>query len=380
MGGGKIRPLIKHLYVWYQALTMPWNKNFNIQQFPGKRKSSVRILWENIVWTFKYKEPCKYYFAYGLDIKGKNPNDYVGYSEFRMMRNILNIRQRENLDTLYTFNYLALTRDKFVFYQYCDSLGIPHPKILALVKHGKISYAGNKKMFAEPLESILAKNIDAFCKEVSGESGKGAFVLEIKDGNIKINNCDSDINDLANRIGDAYFIIQERLFNHKEIDKIYAHSLNTLKLYTFLHDDGTVEYCGAILRFGVNGSIVDNASQGGFFVGVNNGGTLMDEGYFEPGKRKNLVVYGVHPDTNVKFAGIKIPYWDDIVETAKDFHQYFYGVPSIGWDIAITNNGFSFTETGEDWEIPAPQMAYGGLRKEFYRTHGKALKIKLRSY
>lgn len=328
------------------------------------------MLWENIVWAFKYKEPCLYYFAYGLDIQGHNPNDYVGYSEFRMMRNILNIRMRENLKTLYTFNYLALTRDKFVFYQYCESFGIPHPKTIALLDSNRI-------------DDFLQKNdgMDAFCKENTGESGKGAFTLRIEKGILFINGEKADKKTLAEKIGDGCFIVQERLHNHKLIDRIYPHSLNTLKLYTFLHDDGNVEYLGAIIRFGVGGSVVDNASQGGFFVGIKEDGILMDTGMYEPGTRQNLIVNGCHPDTGVRFAGIRLPYWEDLVEKAKSFHkQGFYGVPSIGWDIAITDTGACFTETGEDWEIPVPQCVYGGWRELFYRTHGKALKIKLRNY
>ena len=43
-------------------------------------------------------------------------------------------------------------------------------------------------------------------------------------------------------------------------------------------------------------------------------------------------------------------------------------------------NGFVFTETGEDWEIPVYQVTHGGLREKFYKYHGKALEIKLRRY
>lgn len=77
---------------------------------------------------------------------------------------------------------------------------------------------------------------------------------------------------------------------------------------------------------------------------------------------------------------MKIPYWDELLATAKRFHKFFYGIPSIGWDVAITPNGFVFTETGEDWEIPLYQVTHGGLREKFYKYHGKALDIKLRRY
>ena len=55
-------------------------------------------------------------------------------------------------------------------------------------------------------------------------------------------------------------------------------------------------------------------------------------------------------------------------------------MPSIGWDVAITPNGFVFTETGEDWEIPVYQVTNGGKRNQYYKNHGQASKVKLRKY
>lgn len=359
---------------------MPWNKKYNTQLFEGKRKNKMRMLLENIIWAFKYREPCTCYFLYGLDVEGKDPNEYVGYNEFRALRNILNIRQRETLPTNYTFNYLVLVRDKYVFYKYCDSLHMPHPKLIALVRKGEISMENNQNMEFEDLRAILSLNADTFCKEISGELGKGAFPLTIKEGRLFIKGEEITIEELKKKFGEATYIIQECLTNHPVIRDVYPHSLNTIRLNTIMNEDGSVEYYGAELRFGTGGNYVDNAGQGGFFVGVNEDGTLMNIGYFDPGKRKISIVYEKHPETKVTFAGLKIPYWDEIKQKAILFHKYMYGLPSLGWDIAVTSDGFCFTEAGEDWEIQLDQCAYGGRRKEFYRTHGKALNIKLRRY
>ena len=362
------------------AICLPFNSKFNNQQFSGERKSKIRMVWENVAWCFKYKEPCKYYFLYGLDLKERNIKDYVAYTEFRVLRNILNIRQRENLFTLYTFNYLALTRDKFVFYQYCKSLGMPYPKTIALVSKGNISWYNGEKMVFSSLDTIYSHDMDAFCKEVNGESGKGAFVLQNRDNKLFIDHKECTLNELREKFGMATFIVQERLKNHPVIDAVYSKSLNTLKLITFLKEDGTVDFFDSFMRFGTGGSVVDNASQGGIFIGIEEDGTLQEVGYNEPGIKKKLVVAGVHPDTGVKFGGMRLPYWDELLATAKELHKFFYGIPSIGWDIAITPTGFVFTETGEDWEIPLPQVYHGGLRDKFYKYHGKALNIKLRKY
>ena len=341
----------------------------------------IRQLFENIVWVFKYKEVCSYYYLYGLDLKGRNPKDYVAYSEFRVLRNILNFRQRENLQTLYTFNYLALARDKFVFYQYCKSLGMPYPKTIGLVSKGTVSWQdGGESMEFIPLESVKAKSFDAFCKEANGESGVGAFCLKVADGKLFDREHEISMEELRNRFGNATFIIQEKLSNHPVIDAVYDKSLNTIKLITFLNDDGTVDFFDSVIRFGTGGNFVDNASQGGMFVGIEEDGRMQEVGYHEPGVKKNLIVRGVHPDTGVKFGGMKIPYWEELLATAKDFHKFFYGIPSIGWDVAVTPDGFVFTETGEDWEIPLYQVTHGGLRDKFYKYHGKALDVKLRKY
>lgn len=61
------------------------------------------------------------------------------------------------------------------------------------------------------INNILSLNIDAFCKEVTGESGKGAFCLKINDGKFLINDKESCLSDLIDKVGNANYIVQERL-------------------------------------------------------------------------------------------------------------------------------------------------------------------------
>ena len=367
-----------YIKIFINATYLPFNKKYNTQQFPGKRKSKLRMLCESLLWAFKYKEVCNYYFLYGLDIKGKSVNDFMAYTEFRVIRNIINIRQRENLNTKYTFNYLALVRDKFVFYQYCKSLGIPYPKTIALIRGNEISWYNGDEMIWNNINSIAERDFVGFCKEVTGEGGKGAFTIEVKDGKIIVSDKVETIEQLKKRIGLSTFIIQEYIKNHNDIRKIYPKSLNTVRIHTILKMDGTVDFFSAVHRFGANGSIVDNGCHGGLMVAVNKDGVLNDIGCHEPHIKKHLIVNGYHPDTDVKFAGLMVPHWNEIIETAKKLHRFMYGIPSIGWDVAVTEDGFCFTEAGEDWEIAFDQAANGGQRNHFYETHGYALSIQLR--
>lgn len=346
----------------------------------GGYKSGLRVFIENIAWAFKYKEVCGYYYLWGLDMLNHSPKDYVAYTEFRVLRNILNIRQRENLQTKYTFNYLALTRDKFVFGQYANSLGFPVPATIALITDGKLSWVDNSGAFTS-IEEISKRNISAFCKECTGEGGSGAFSLEVKDGIIKINNTKTTIEELKEKTKGAKFIVQERVQNHPAIANIYPNSVNTLRVVTVCKDN-QIHLFDARLRTGANGSVVDNACFGGVVIGINDDGTLMNWGYQEPGKSNNtnLIVKEKHPDTGFRFAGVNIPFWNEILIMTKNFHSYYYGIPSMGWDVAITPDGPVYLECGEDWEIQGTQIFKGGRRKDFYDLHGYALNIKLRKY
>lgn len=374
------RRLKGSLISWIKAAYLPFFNKYNTQQIPGPRKSVLTMVWENLLWRFKYNEVCLYYFVYGLDVKGRSPKDYMAYTEFRIMRNILNIRQRENTRTKYTFNYLSLVRDKFIFYQYCKSLNMPCPKTLALVSKGRISWYNGENIEWKPLETIQESNFLAFCKETTGEGGQGAFILEVNNGEMKISGKLASVSELYTQFGVSTYILQEMIKNHHLLSEIYPKSLNTLRLHTILNRDGSVDFFSAVQRFGANGSIVDNGCFGGMFVGVSEDGVLNNYGCHEPHTgNKKLIIKEYHPNTNVKFAGLKLPFWEDILKTAKSFHRFMYGIPSIGWDIAITEDGFYFTEAGEDWEIAFDQAANGPQRKHFYETHGYSLGIKLRN-
>ncbi len=39
------------------------------------------------------------------------------------------------------------------------------------------------------------------------------------------------------------------------------------------------------------------------------------------------------------------------------------GMQSVGWDIAIGENGPVFIEGNDNWEINGPQICNGGLKK-----------------
>ena len=130
---------------------------------------------------------------------------------------------------------------------------------------------------------------------------------------------------------------------------MYPHSVNTIRLVTALKNDKAVAL-GAIFRAGVHGQRRDNSASGGFAVGVELAtGKLQAEGIYQPGiggKTKR------HPDTNMEIDGFEIPCFNEAIRLACALHEFFYGVHSIGWDIAITPKGPCFIEGNDNWEVP----------------------------
>ena len=365
---------------FFNANLMTFNKLYTISCHVGKQKSKIRIWTDNFIWGLKFKEVNNLYYVYGMDLIGKDVNSFIAYSEFRVLRNILNIRAHENRsNTKYCFNYLALARDKFVFSQFCKSLDIPHPKTYGLTNYNSVLWFVNGKDTFKEYDSVLNfDHLDVFCKEISGGGGRQSFQLKVEKGKIFIDDKISNLKTLADKLSKERFLIQQRVTQHKTIHKIYPESINTIRLMTFLKSNGSVEIFDAYMRFGDEGRKVDNLGQGGIGVGVNiQTGQLNSTGFCKkPGRMR--IVKGIHNYTNVKFANIKVPFYKEAVEYATKLHKAMYGMPSMGWDIALTPNGPVFLEAGEDWEIGSVQCHRGGVKENFYELHGFALDTKLR--
>lgn len=65
------------------------------------------------------------------------------------------------------------------------------------------------------------------------------------------------------------------------------------------------------------------------------------------------------------FDGYKVPYMKEAIDEAIRFHSMLPTIHSIGWDIAITEDGPCFIEGNDNWEISLMQISNHGLQKEF---------------
>lgn len=180
------------------------------------------------------------------------------------------------------------------------------------------------------IESFINKYSEVLVKPNTGEQGGGIFKAT-KD------NVDNIINNLS---GDNSLLLEEIVVNCKEVKAINPSSLNTFRINTIVDKDGIVHVFSVILRVGVKGKAVDNWGGGGvgYYFDINSGVCIR------PGMDKAHNLYIYHPYTNIKMLGFEIPHYGDMIDYVMKLASFDLRARYVGWDIAMTDNGFELIE------------------------------------
>lgn len=336
---------------------------FTQTYYPGvPRKGKLSILIDILTWLAKHKEFNYFYYIYGFDRKNTNaPNEVLAYKKFMQVRDSVNLHPKGA-----NFNYAALLRDKFIFGQFLASLKFPTPKNIALLSNGTVTWLDT--MITQPIESLPHKtdiHFDGFCKQLTGSMGTGAFPLSMCGG--KIFSAEKELSpaDIINKTQGQY-LWQERLEQHEEMSRLHPTSINTMRLITF-NNNGHVYLFSGTLRIGTKQNRVDNWNQGGIAIRIDTStGTLRKNGFYKPGKGGSIAV---HPDSGITFEGFKIPQFNEAVELVKRLHTYFYGIHSVGWDVAITPDGPALVEGNDDWDGSMPMALETDFKNRFLKMY-----------
>lgn len=326
-------------------------KTTNETYYPEAERKSIlqqklELIWSHVL----HHEVEEYYYTYGLDRKGMSLKDYVDYPTFRKRRDACNLTE--------PFNYVCLLRDKDLFSIVGEHYGMPMVRTLGVFD---ISMAHNQIM------NLLKEHKHLFLKPVDDMCGNGTMCIDEVNGGITVNDKPSNEADLVKALqsqqGD--FLVQPRLIQHPALREIYPNSINTLRIVTVNPNHSSqaedLILMACLLRLGVNGNYVDNWAKGGLIVRVGEDGMLDEYGIYKPG-------YGTktkeHPDTKIVFKNRKIPYYKESISLARQFHSKLKNIHSIGWDVAITEDGPIFIEGNDNWELGFVQICEGSIQEQ----------------
>lgn len=333
--------------------------------FPeAKQKGKVAIWVDNLVWVMRHKEINRFYYAYGLDRKNTDVGrEILSYRDFRSIRDKRNLRLKGM-----NFNYASLMRDKFVFGQLMSSLNFPTPANIALLDNKEFTWLDTMKTVS--LDSLVTEkiSINGFCKKLTGIKGEGAFPLQIDAGKVFSDGREISLGELRAKMSGIY-LLQELVAQHVDLARLHPESVNTLRILTF-NNDGNIELFSASLRVGTQHRSVDNWGAGGIAIGIDlDSGTLREYGVYKPGFGGRVKK---HPDTGITFLGYPMPYFKECIDLACRLHRYFYGIHSIGWDVAVTPNGPVFIEANEDWDGSFAMSLEDNFKSRFLKMYEKA--------
>lgn len=135
-------------------------------------------------------------------------------------------------------------------------------------------------------------------------------------------------------------LLEEVIKQCDEMNAIYPKSVNTIRVVTIIDPDGNPQIMACAMRIGANNSYVDNFNNGGLVIRVDP----------ETGMTGKVAVnikdeeFTKHPDTGAQIANIKVPKWEEVINTCKEAALVVPEVRYVGWDVAITPEGITLIE------------------------------------
>ncbi len=241
----------------------------------------------------------------GRFMEGWVPDDFYTYE----LIPLLNPRPLAMLSTIKTFDHRLF-----------DGFAI---KPLAIRISGQYYDSNQNKIDQAKFKELLNEHgTEVVIKKDGGPSGRG--IIFIDPVNVQIEHLPDDFD----------LVIQPRVEQYEQLNKLYPHSVNTFRVFSYLSPAGNVEIKAVLLRFGVGGSRIDNIMSGGSYLPLKNG-VLNSVSYdglgFETGK--------AHPDTGFIFEDLKFPFINELLDNCKKAHLKFPYLRFVGWDVCITKGG-----------------------------------------
>jgi len=240
----------------------------------------------------------------------------------------------------------------------------------------------------EPIECLAdwCRDKDAVVlKPIVGMRGEGVCIVHTNGDTWRLNRRVLSREQVISCIADFDgYLATEFVNQHPYAAAIYPDATNTVRILTLWDDETDTPFvAAAVHRFGTRRSApVDNWTAGGLSAGVDvESGRIGKAVSYPHGGR--VQVFAAHPETRQPIEGTCIPGWEAVKDRVLAMARVLPFVPYIGWDIAVTADGFKVIEGNNCPGINLIQVHYPLLRdpkiRRFYETrlaaidgHGRA--------
>lgn len=148
------------------------------------------------------------------------------------------------------------------------------------------------------------------------------------------------------------FLVQRRLRPHPSLRPLAYDTLPTIRVVTYLADGSHPRVLRASLRIPRVDAGVDNFSAGNLAAAVDLERGTLGEGL----ERETGTRYTHHPVTGAPIAGASIADWRGVVALVERAAVCFAALPTVGWDVALTENGPALIEGNSRYNFNVIQM------------------------
>ena len=158
------------------------------------------------------------------------------------------------------------------------------------------------------------------------------------------------------------YIFQETIKQHPDLDTFNPSCLNTLRIDTFINQNGDAEIISCYCKTNIKNHFIDNESVGGCEIPVNfQTGRLKKYGFLTL-KTNGLKQPTEHPITHVAFENFQIPHFEEAKELVLRAASLLPGLRLVGWDVGVGLQGPILVEGNSDYDIPSSDLSYGGYK------------------
>lgn len=321
-------------------------------------------------WLEKYDEVNRCYNLYGMDRADAPDCDaWLDLKTFGKHRYAVNSSYAP-ADSSFLFNHTLITRNKLVFemflsFWYGPESGVYMPSRAVFLGKDFYTCAGGPQRMEPGDFTAFVGTYDTgqriVVKEVFGQKGKQVHIATVEGGKLNVDGRLETPAEFAARItGDGLtWIVQDYIYQHEAMAGFNPTSVNTLRIVTY-HTGGRCFVEDAAVRMGYPGELVDNAFSDGYYTNID-----------ETGKLNESLFNFSHKSREVRdWKDTRIPATAEAFQFCVDLHSRTPELFSVGWDIAITQDGTPLViEANDSWAVFVTQTAWGHAARAAWNSH-----------
>lgn len=170
-------------------------------------------------------------------------------------------------------------------------------------------------------------------------------------------------------------LLEELIVQDNRLAAFHPESVNIIRISTVNYGEA-IETKWPVLQMGMGDCAVINAAARGVIAAIDEkNGTIIHAADKQRGSS-----YTNHPDTHIPLIGFQIPCWNELCETLKSLASRFPDCHIMGWDMALTDNGWSVVDCTYGPELVIQWALGRGVRDEFEKVRDRLHAKKGNSY